>query len=190
MSKDSVLKKEFKEKDVQRLRNLIQGKHGDRSISGIGYSKAQEFHNEGDIWEADGRTWTIKDGIKQNITKLDEAKKEIHMPLFCPSCNNLMNKKADKRFYLQFKRCLDCQVDFEAELKLQGLWEDYNNILINDNIDNTIKDFEVWFEEYLNQSQEGFITEAGDIEKWVGSTKQKMLENKEETIKFLQSLKK
>jgi len=60
----------------------------------------------------------------------------------------------------------------------------------NDNVDNTIKEFETWFDEYLNQSNEGFVTEDGVVEKWVGSTKQKMLENKEEAIKFLQSLKK
>ena len=40
MSK-SVLKKEFKEKDVQRLRNLVQGKYGDKSTQSIGYTKAQ-----------------------------------------------------------------------------------------------------------------------------------------------------
>jgi len=189
MSKDSVLKKEFQEKDVQRLRNLVQGKYGERSVSGIGYTKKEEFHAEGDIWEADGRKWTIKDGIKQNITKLDDAKKSVTLPLFCPSCNNLMKKQLDKRFYIQFKRCLDCQIDFEADLKRQGLWEEYDKMFINDNIDNLTKEFEVWFEEYLNQSNEDFITEAGDVERWVGSAKQKMLENKEETIKFLQSLK-
>ena len=31
MKNDSVLKKEFKHKDVQRLRNLVQGKYGEKS---------------------------------------------------------------------------------------------------------------------------------------------------------------
>jgi hypothetical protein len=47
MSNDSVLKKEFKQNDVQRLRNLVQGKHGDRTTMGTGYTKAKEFHDEG-----------------------------------------------------------------------------------------------------------------------------------------------
>ena len=191
MSKESVLNKQFKEKDVQRLRNLVTGKYGDRTLSGIGYTKQEEFHNEGDVWEAqDGRLWTIKDGVKQNITKLDEAKKAVTIPLFCPSCNTLMKKHLDKRFFIQFKRCLDCQVNFETELKLEGLWEQYNDVFIGDNVDNLIKEFETWFKEELNASNESYITEAGDIETWVGSAKQKMLENKEETIKFLKSLKK
>ena len=65
MKNDSVLKKEFKHRDVERLRNLVQGKYGDKTTMGTGYSKAKEFHNEGDIWEEDGRTWTIKNGLKQ-----------------------------------------------------------------------------------------------------------------------------
>jgi hypothetical protein len=71
---ESVLKKEFKEKDVQRLRNIIQGKEDERTTTSIGYTKKEEFHAEGDVWEEDGREWTIKNGIKQNITKLDKAK--------------------------------------------------------------------------------------------------------------------
>jgi hypothetical protein len=44
-------------------------------------------------------------------------------------------------------------------------------------------------DEVINGSNESFITEAGDIEKWDGSAKKKLLENKEETIKYLQTLK-
>jgi hypothetical protein len=67
---DNVLKKEFQEKDVQRLRNLMTGKYGEKTTVGAGYTKQKEFHEEGDIWEEDGRQWTIKNGIKQNVTKL------------------------------------------------------------------------------------------------------------------------
>ena len=73
------LKKEFQEKDVERLRNLIQGKHGNKTRSSVGFSKADEFHAEGDIWESNGRTWTIKEGIKQNITKLDITTKHLSL---------------------------------------------------------------------------------------------------------------
>tara|TARA_R110002096_G_scaffold421662_1_gene627587 strand:+ start:1115 stop:1687 length:573 start_codon:yes stop_codon:yes gene_type:complete len=190
MSKESVLKKEFKEKDVQRLRNLMTGKHGERNVQGVGYTKVEEFHEEGDVWDDNGRTWTIKNGIKQNITKLDAAKKSIHMPLFCPSCKNQMKKQLDKRFYLQFNHCLDCQIDFEAELRHKGLWKEEDIKHTNDNIDNMVVDFEALFNEALNASNEDFITESGDVEKWVGSNKNKILESKQETIDYLKSLKK
>ena len=106
-----MLKKEFKEKDVERMRNLIKGKSGSRIVTGVGYTKAQEFHQEGDIWEEDGRQWTIKDGIKQNITKLDAAKKAHKLPMFCPSCNKLTYEHRDKKFFQIHGKCLDCVVD-------------------------------------------------------------------------------
>ena len=112
MSKDSVLKKEFQEKDVERLRNLITGKYGEKTRSSVGFSKAEEFYAEGDIWEADGRTWTIKDGIKQNITKLDKAKKAHIMPLLCPKCGKVMKKRNDKPAYNLHKMCFN----FVAEM--------------------------------------------------------------------------
>lgn len=187
---ENVLKKDFKQADVQRLRNLMVGKHGEKTTTGIGYTKQQEFHVEGDIWESDGRQWTIKNGIKQNLTKLDKAKKEVTLPLFCPCCSNLMKNQNDKLFYIQYKRCFNCQIDFETELRILGLWEEYEKNIINSDLDHVIKDYSVWMDEVINGSNESFITEAGDIEKWVGSTKKKLLENKEETIKYLKSLKK
>jgi hypothetical protein len=127
MSNDSVLKKEFKQNDVQRLRNLVQGKYGDRTSMGTGYSKAKEFHDEGDIWEEDGRNWTIKNGVKQNITKLDKAKEGIVLPLFCPSCSRSMKPHLDKRWFVMYGHCFNCQVDFEAGLKKQGKLQEFED---------------------------------------------------------------
>ena len=36
---DHTLKKPFEQKDIQRLRNLVQGKHGEKTTIGIGYEK-------------------------------------------------------------------------------------------------------------------------------------------------------
>lgn len=188
MSKDTVLKKEFKQRDVQRLRNLVQGKYGESTTMGTGYQKAKEFHDEGDIWEEDGRTWTIKNGIKQNITKLDKAKEGIVLPLFCPSCSRTMKPHLDKRWFVMYGHCFDCQVDFEANLKKQGKLQEFEDQVVNTNIDGVTKDLEIWFNELINEKQE-FITEAGDIEKWDGSGKQQLLKYKEEALEYLQKQK-
>ena len=39
------------------------------------YVKKQEDHKEGDVWEENGKQWTIKNGIKMTISKLDLVKK-------------------------------------------------------------------------------------------------------------------
>jgi Pyruvate/2-oxoacid:ferredoxin oxidoreductase delta subunit len=187
---ESLLKKDFKSKDVERVRNLVKKDFSAKTTTGVGYEKQYEIHNEGDVWEEDGRTWTIKEGIKQNLTRLDKAKESLHLPLFCPECNNVMKKSNDKLFYIQYHRCFDCQVEFETELRIKGLWNDYEKHILNSDVDGVIHDFNIWIDEEINSSNESWITEAGDIEKWNGSSKDKLLQNKEETIKYLESLKK
>ena len=190
--KDNVLKKQFAEKDVNRLRNLVKGKHSDKSQVSVGFTKEQEGpHVEGDIWDEGDKTWTIKDGIKQNITKLDVAKIAINLPIFCPNCKKVMKPHLDKKWYSMYKRCYNCQIDFEHEIRKQGLWEEYEKFIFNSDIDGLIETFSIWMnEEIENESNQSFITEAGDVEKWTGSSKSKLLESKEEAIKYLQSLKK
>jgi len=46
---ESVLKKEFKEADLQRLRNLVQGKTGERTSVSSGYTKDHVDRKEGEI---------------------------------------------------------------------------------------------------------------------------------------------
>jgi hypothetical protein len=187
---DNVLRKEFNKKDVQRVRNLVQGKYGDKTQQSIGYTKAQEFHSEGDVWEEDGRKWTIKDGIKQNITKLDKAKKAHVMPIFCPDCKKTMKKRFDKDYYNIHKKCFDCVIEFEHDLRKAGLYDEYEKNIRNSDIDGFIDDFTKYVEDQLTQSNNSYITEAGDVESWKGGlNRERVLESLEKTIEHLQKLK-
>ena len=191
MNKDNVLKKEFAKQDVTRLRNLVQGKYGEKNNQGVGYSKKQEIYDEGDVWEADGRKWTIKNGIKQNLTKLDKAKKAHVMPIFCPNCKKPMKKHFDKDYYNIHKKCFDCVIDFEHDLRKAGLYEEYEKNILNADIDGFIKDFRAYVEEELTQNNNSYITEAGDVEKWVGGLNEKrVLDALDKTIEHLEKMKK
>ena len=142
-----MLKKEFKKHDVERLRNLIKGKSSSRTSQGVGYTKSSsEDHEEGDVWEENGRTWTIKDGITENITKLDKFKKTT-VPLFCPNCKKIMDKQLDANYYKSYGTCLDCRTKFETKLKVEGKWEDYVKNTFNLEIDQTIIEYKNYFKE-------------------------------------------
>ena len=187
---DNVLKKDFNKKDVERLRNLVKGKAGERTTQGIGYTKKEEFHKEGDIWEADGRKWTIKEGIKQNITKLDKFKKAA-VPLFCPSCGTIMNKQLDPHYYKAYGACLDCIKVKETKLKTEGKWKDHTKNTYNKEIDKTIEEYTQFMKMKMSESNNGFVTEAGEVEKWKGGiNKERAEEALREGIEYLKSLKK
>jgi hypothetical protein len=189
--KENILKKEFKHQDVQRLRNLVQGKQGEKIGDSIGYTKPYTHREENEIWEEDGRKWTIKDGIKQNITKLDSAKKIHVMPIFCPKCKKPMKKHFDKSYYLIHKMCFDCVIVFETELKRLGLFDEYYKSVVNSDIDGFIADYTQYVKEELSKMNNSFITEQGDVEKWIGGPdEQKVIDALNNTIDNLNKLKK
>jgi hypothetical protein len=187
---DNVLKKEFRKNDVERMRNLVKGKHGDKTTQGVGYTKKHEHRVEGDIWEEDGRTWTIKNGLKQNITKMDKFKKMGKLPLFCPECNKLMKKNLDKQVYPAYQKCFDCVVDYEAELQKQGKSEEYFNELRNQHIQTAIDGYKDFMVDRMKESNASYVTEAGDVESWRGGISQEQLEKELlEGLEFLENMK-
>src|SRR5210317_1786340 len=107
---DSYLKKEFKESDVQRVRNIVNKDYTAKTKSQTGYQKAYKSRKEGDIWEESDKTRTIKNGIRQNITKLDAAKKAARVPLACPKCNGSMKHHLAKKMYNIHGFCFECTV--------------------------------------------------------------------------------
>lgn len=187
MSKESLLKKEFKEKDVQRVRNLVNKDFTSKTTTGIGYTKKQEFHEEGDIWEEGGKQWTIKNGIRQNITKLDAAKKALRIPLTCPKCSGSMKHHLSKKMYKIHGFCFDCTVEYETELKKSGLYQQYEKSMVTGNVAQFANDIEAWLLEQAGQS-ESFITEDGTIEEWKsnsGERHKKLTSNLQDFIKHL-----
>ena len=146
---------------------MVKGKGNKRTGQGIGYTKKQEFYKEGDIWEENGRTWTIKDGVKQNITKLDKSKKAA-VPLFCPSCNHIMNRQLDPHYYRAYGACIDCIAKKQTKLKLEGKWQDRTKEVYNKEVDQLIEEYKKWMNVKINESNNGFVTESGEVEKWIG----------------------
>jgi len=187
---ESVLKKEFKEADLQRLRNLVKGRTGEKTSVSSGYTKDYVERKEGEVWEEDGRQWTIKNGVKQTISKLQAVRDVALTPLFCPDCKALMKGRYDSQFYKIHRHCFDCHIKFEAEIKKEGKWEEYQNQIQNSEIDGMINNYEVWVDDLLNESNDGFVTELGEVESWSKVNRDKILKQKEEAIEYLKKLKK
>lgn len=166
---ESQLKKEFDSKAVNRVRNLVNKDFTKRTTVGTGYSKKREKHSEGDIWEEDGRTWTIKNGVKQNITKLDSAKKAHQIPLTCPKCGGSMKHHLAKKMYKIHGFCFDCTIDMEADLRKAGLYEKYEKTMMQGNMKAWASGLEQWVQNQVTETMT-FVTEEGDVEEWKGGT--------------------
>lgn len=184
---ESLLKKEFEENDLARIRNLISKKFNDSTRTQTGYRKQRVDRVEAEIWEENGKTWTIHNGIRQTVGKLDEIKHLFTFPLLCPKCQQPMNHPLDKRFYGFTKSCFDCVVKFEEHLRLTGKFQEYQTEVIGNSAIDMLNDMEKEMEEFIN-SQETFVTEQGDIEDWGGgNNKEKIRAEMKEYINSIKS---
>jgi len=188
---ESNLKKEFSQRDVNRMRNLIKGNAGDATGVQIGYSKQSQDYHEGDVWEENGKQWTIKNGIKQTVTKFDKLKKLVVFPLTCPECSKPMKSNdLNKKMYNIHSKCFDCVIDMEAKIKREGKWDEYEKGMLNNNKNAIVDDFEASVEEFYKMKTESYFTEQGDIESWNGGKiNEEEIKNVKEYIKKLREYK-
>lgn len=188
MKEQSNLKKEFSKRDVQRMRNIITGKSGDKTTTLAGWEKATQDHKEGDIWEEDGRKWTIKNGIKQNITKLDKIKSLAIMPLKCPVCNDVLPiDDINKKMYGIHQMCFECVIKMEDKIKREGKWDEYAKNIMNLNKNASLEDFERAVETWM-QDKDTFVSENGEVESWAGGDKKKMYEEIKANLEKLKKI--
>jgi len=181
------LKKEFSKRDVQRMRNLITGDTGGATGTQAGYTKQYIEHKEGDTWEENGRQWTIKKGIKQTVTKFDKLKQLIVMPITCPKCSQPMKiTDVNKKMWSFHNMCFDCVIEMEAQIKIDGKWDEYEKQMMNSNKNAMVDDFEEAFINFMTTKNESYVTEQGDIESWSGGkVNEDEIKNVKEYIKKL-----
>lgn len=124
-------------------------------------------HIEGDVWSERGKLWTIKNGIKRTVTKMDQARKDFLTPLACPKCGEAMKAQADAKIWSINKTCLNCLVETEHEIRKTGKWDEYEKAKILANATGFVKDLESFFAEFADESvTKAHVTEDGLIEKW------------------------
>ena len=171
------MKKGISESKVKRMRNLLTKKYNDKTKIRSGYTKKETIYKEGDMWNENGKQWTIKNGIKRTINKLSSARKILKTPLCCPKCNNSLNHPAHKAMYRRWGMCLICTTKWEHEMRENGTYAEWYKQFDEKNFNAFLQDVTVEYKEWLEgRDSKHFITEAGDIEDWSGGQDSKELE--------------
>ena len=107
-------------KNLQKVQDMLDDKL-DRKIQS-GYTPTEEKHEIGDIWtDSDGKKWEQKNGYRVNITKFAN----VGIAEQCSDCKKFISKPWDKEIFKFNGRCYYCQIDFEAELKTFGKFDEW-----------------------------------------------------------------
>ena len=111
--------------NIKKIQDLVSGKYKHR-VS-IGYEgKTTNQRKEGEEWtDARGRSWTIKDGKRKQITKVPPRGFDKCNGWEGSDCRKLILKTIDQETYNRMGRCRICQVEFEADLHEKGKWNDW-----------------------------------------------------------------
>jgi len=161
----------------QRIKNILDGKFTENTKIVSGYKKSKEEHIEGDVWEEDKKKWTIKNGIKQSVTKLDDLRNLITMPILCPKCHKPMKKHLDKKFWSMRSMCMDCVIEEDNQRIENGTFKDYTKQVMQNNITSFTKDIKEQVKSYIDSyGAKHFVTEGGDVEEWIGTQNKKEVE--------------
>jgi hypothetical protein len=161
------MKKEQDLNNVRRKVAEVMKKEGDKLIFGW-RGEPEPTRNEGDVWEdSTGKQWTIKNGIRQSVTKLDDAK----TPWWCPRCSKPMNHRFDIKFWRIRGHCMDCVIKDETEIRRQGKWEEYERKIMLRNYISDITDKIAELQNYHDTVSKPEFINADDtkilmVERW------------------------
>tara|TARA_R110000822_G_scaffold253250_1_gene379775 strand:+ start:236 stop:793 length:558 start_codon:yes stop_codon:yes gene_type:complete len=170
------MKKGISEAKVQRMRNIVNKDYTKSVNTQVGY-KASEKKVEGDVWEESGKTWTIKNGITQSISKMQSVRDFVKMPLTCPKCGNIMKGQFDNYHWKINKECLGCYAAESTMQRLGGSYELKMKDLFKRNKTAQLEDLVEEFDEWLDTNHT-FVTETGDIEDWSGGLNKSEMRSK------------
>jgi DNA-binding protein H-NS len=169
MSNETLLNRQFTEREVQRMRNIVTKKTNDRTHIQAGY-ESHVKRNEGDTWDENGKTWTIKNGIKRSVPKLSKFKSVNVMPLTCPQCSESLVRDSHyvKHIFKLMHKCPKCVAREESDLKIQGKFDEYAKKMYAQNHLHILEQTEKEFDDFVNHGFEKFMSESGEIETWDG----------------------
>ena len=109
-----------------------------------------------------------------------DALKGARTPWFCPKCKKTMKSHLDDKMYRLHDHCFDCQVKFEAKLRANGTYKDWERKKVLSNKLAWIKDQRSGVEDWRKEAskpievhdQVGVKELELQTEKWSQNTEQ------------------
>jgi hypothetical protein len=175
---------------IDDVKKLLNNQHESQNNIQVGYNGEivdTPVRKVGDKWtDSDGNEWEQKEGYSMKLGK--EWQQELHSYLNTfPKCSKevctcTMPKKIDEKMKKIHGMCLDCVVEMEHKIRLEGKWEEYERQKVKENalawLSEAEKDKNLIAEEL---SKVEFANSFGDSEKWSsGITKEQILQKIED----------
>ena len=167
--------KKFMHPTRRKLVNMIQtGEYNKDTQISLSNIKETTKREVGDIWEEDGVVWEQKSygKVKQSklSNELSKIRKYLEEKSKCQSadCETKKYSNADKKLIKKAGFCAVCLAKKETEIKVDGLWEEYEAYKIYSNMaaygTEVLQKWNQALDEVTNIHK--YVNDDGSIEKW------------------------
>lgn len=161
-------------KNVKAVKEMLQGTHKTQTKKLISVYKEDTIsvkRNVGDVWvDENGVSWEQKSGYKVKLGKL--AKHREYMNTFpnCPKevCTCHKPSNADEKMRGYHGMCLDCVIDMEHTMKINGTFDEYQRKKMLDNANVWLKNAETEKELLKYAIRQKYFNEDGSVDEWEG----------------------
>jgi hypothetical protein len=144
-------------------------------VSFSGADKEIIKHKVGDKWtDENGKSWEQLEAGKVQTSELGDIMAETRAYLdklnSCQSdnCKTIKITRVDKKMISKTGYCLHCVTLKEAQIRYDGLWEDYENYKMYSNMIAHGKDVVAQFQQAYNDAKQTYevVQENGTLETW------------------------
>jgi len=167
--------KKFMHPTRRKLVNMIQtGEYQKDTHISLSDTKETTKRNVGDVWEENGVVWEQKSygKVKQSkaSSELSKVRQYIQSKSECKdeSCNKQKYSSSDKKLISKTGFCSVCLSKKEQIIKLDGLWEEYQQYKIYSNMaaygTDVLQKWNQALDEVSNIHK--YVNDDGSIEKW------------------------
>jgi hypothetical protein len=144
-------------------------------VSFAGADKQKVKREVGEKWtDADGKQWEQLEAGKIQISELGDTMADVRAYLdklnSCKAddCQTIKKERVDKKLIAKTGYCLGCLTKREAQIKYDGLWQEYEDYKIYSNMIAHGKDVVAQFKQAYNDVKQEYevVQEDGTLEKW------------------------
>jgi hypothetical protein len=144
-------------------------------VSFAGADKEIIKRKVGEKWtDEDGRSWEQTEGGRIEFSELGDIMAETRAYLSklnackADDCKTIKLGRVDKKMISKTGYCITCLAKKEDKIKLDGLWEAYEDYKIYNNMISYGKDVVSQFQQAYNDAKQTYeiVQEDGTIEKW------------------------
>lgn len=144
---------------------------GERPFIQVGYTGDKDkyiIRKEGETWtDSSGKNWIQTSTGPQAVTRvMDIIREEMNDKCECCGREIRWGTKQDRKMYYRTKKCFDCLVDEETQLRIKGKFKLYETKKLLENELSYLNDIK----QKLRQSKDYLESEDSKTMTWVNST--------------------